>query len=317
MSQDEKGEATTEMSAHPWYKLRAENERMRIQLTQTEVECARLREEVERSQQELSAIEEALFHPYPQRTMVQAIQEVRVECERRANDWAAAIRAIGERDAELTQLRAAIAAKGVVPDELFARLETWTHQHGEALCPRPGVSDTFGDGMRVAKEEVSSMLAFAIRNWHTTAPVEGCQTLGDGSNGVPASPNVPIVVTSDGPERGDTLRGVTQDELLDVLEKKDQYIRQLKGTIKGQQGSIDKMQKELYGLRHGVWVNRFVEAVAHVNAARKDALEAALRECNDPNIRRGETVNGFSRHYAQRIEKLIREVEAGKSGAEG
>ena len=140
------------------------------------------------------------------------------------------------------------------------------------------------------------MLAFAIRNWHTRAPVEGCQTLGDGSNGVPPSPNVPI---------------------LDVLEKKDQYIRQLKGTIKGQQGSIDKMQKELYGLRHGMWVNRFVEAVAHVNAARKDALEAALRECNDPFIRRGETVNGFSRHYAQRIEKLIREVETGKSGAEG
>ena len=308
MSQDEKGEATTEMSAHPWYNLRAENERMRIQLAQTEVECARLREEVESSQQELSAIEEALFHPYPQRTMVQAIQELRVECERRANDWAAAIRAIGERDAELTHLRAAIAAKGVVPDELFARLETWAHQHGEALCPRPGFSDTFGDGMRVVKEEVSSMLAFAIRNW---------PTLGDGSNGVPASPNVPFVVTSDGPERGDTLRGVTQDGLLDALDKKDKYIRQLKGTIKGQQGSIDKMQKELFVLRHGMWVNRFVEAVAHVNAARKDALEAALRECNDPFIRRGETVNGFSRHYAQRIEKLIREVETGKSRAEG
>jgi len=38
-----------------------------------------------------------------------------------------------------------------------SKLEDWTHQHGAALCP-PGGMDTYGNGMRDAKEQVHKML---------------------------------------------------------------------------------------------------------------------------------------------------------------
>lgn len=309
MSDNGKGEATTEMSTHPWYQLRAENERLKLELEtalrrngggeqyetiraevdaknaeceatmavaeerrehakaaererdQLRVECDQLRGDRRRFQQELSEIETVLFHPYPQRTLVQAIQDLRAECERRANDWAAAMRALDERDAELTELRTQIPTCAVHLSE--------DGKYWEVIADELHVGNyTSYDFAMAVQHAVHRVRA----NWWRPSS-------GDGQNAVSAAPDVQSVATSD--------------------------------------SSLDKMQKELYGLRHGTWVNRFVQAVADVQAARKDALEAALRECNDPNIRRGETVNGFSRHYTQRIEKLIREVEAGKSGAEG
>lgn len=62
--------------------------------------------------------------------------------------------------------RAAIAAKlREVADEAVraeraatrARLEEWTHQHGAALVPS-GCADTFGEGMRKAKEQIRALL---------------------------------------------------------------------------------------------------------------------------------------------------------------
>ncbi len=43
-------------------------------------------------------------------------------------------------------------------EDMLARLWTWTTTYGEALCPRLR-ADTFGDGMREAKEQVSRLLA--------------------------------------------------------------------------------------------------------------------------------------------------------------
>lgn len=37
-------------------------------------------------------------------------------------------------------------------------LVTWTHQYGEALKPTGGSRDTYGDGMRAAKDQVSALL---------------------------------------------------------------------------------------------------------------------------------------------------------------
>jgi hypothetical protein len=42
-------------------------------------------------------------------------------------------------------------------EDMFARLWTWTTTYGEALCPRLR-ADTFGEGMREAKEQVSRLL---------------------------------------------------------------------------------------------------------------------------------------------------------------
>ena len=54
---------------------------------------------------------------------------------------------------ELARLRAAM------PPEERALLEAWTHQHGAALVPHGGWADTFGDGMRCAKQQVAALLA--------------------------------------------------------------------------------------------------------------------------------------------------------------
>lgn len=42
--------------------------------------------------------------------------------------------------------------------DTVARIEAWTHQYGSNLKPFPGMSDTYGDGMRVAKQQVSELL---------------------------------------------------------------------------------------------------------------------------------------------------------------
>lgn len=45
--------------------------------------------------------------------------------------------------------------------EAAARIAQWTHEHGKALCPTAGSSDTFGDGMRAAKQQVRALLPAA------------------------------------------------------------------------------------------------------------------------------------------------------------
>ena len=43
----------------------------------------------------------------------------------------------------------------------LARISAWTYIYGEALKPTPDRSDTFGDGMWEAKNQVSRLLAGA------------------------------------------------------------------------------------------------------------------------------------------------------------
>jgi hypothetical protein len=40
----------------------------------------------------------------------------------------------------------------------LARIEAWTHQYGSNLVPTTGFSDSYGDGMRAAKAQVSELL---------------------------------------------------------------------------------------------------------------------------------------------------------------
>lgn len=54
---------------------------------------------------------------------------------------------------------ALVSAADVVRPEERAALEAWTHQHGKALVPHGGWADTFGDGMRCAKQQVAALLA--------------------------------------------------------------------------------------------------------------------------------------------------------------
>lgn len=42
---------------------------------------------------------------------------------------------------------------------LLGRIESWTHEHGAALCPRG--ADTYGNGMRDAKQQVAAILRSA------------------------------------------------------------------------------------------------------------------------------------------------------------
>ena len=42
--------------------------------------------------------------------------------------------------------------------ELVARLDNWTHEFGQALCPKVGYSDTYGEGVRAMKEEVANII---------------------------------------------------------------------------------------------------------------------------------------------------------------
>lgn len=42
---------------------------------------------------------------------------------------------------------------------VVSRLGEWVHEFGAALCPRAGAADTYGNGMRWAKNEVATILA--------------------------------------------------------------------------------------------------------------------------------------------------------------
>ncbi len=67
------------------------------------------------------------------------------------------------RDDAVAERDAAIAERVRLRDSrdwlrvVLGHIETWTHEHGKALCP-PG-ADTYGDGMRDAKAQVGRMLA--------------------------------------------------------------------------------------------------------------------------------------------------------------
>lgn len=45
------------------------------------------------------------------------------------------------------------------PEEVLGLLGDWVLQHGAALKPTAGSADTFGDGMRAAKDQVARILA--------------------------------------------------------------------------------------------------------------------------------------------------------------
>ncbi len=42
--------------------------------------------------------------------------------------------------------------------EKLSRLADWADSYGSNLCPRSGMADSFGDGMRAAKNDVKSIL---------------------------------------------------------------------------------------------------------------------------------------------------------------
>lgn len=46
-------------------------------------------------------------------------------------------------------------AKLAAAEERIAAIVEWTHQYGANLCPFGNYTDSFGDGMRAAKEQVS------------------------------------------------------------------------------------------------------------------------------------------------------------------
>lgn len=70
----------------------------------------------------------------------------------KADAGAVNLAALGEipaaTEAEVERLRAAV-----------AKIDSWTHEYGAALCPHG--PDTYGEGMRVAKAEVRRLLAAA------------------------------------------------------------------------------------------------------------------------------------------------------------
>ena len=44
---------------------------------------------------------------------------------------------------------------------LRCRVREWTQEYGAALCPGWGVGDTYGEGMRAAKDQVRAILVKA------------------------------------------------------------------------------------------------------------------------------------------------------------
>lgn len=61
------------------------------------------------------------------------------------------------------RLRAELERVTAERDESLARLREWTLTYGAALCPTAGSADTFGDGMRAAKQQVSAIVAHGKR----------------------------------------------------------------------------------------------------------------------------------------------------------
>jgi len=62
--------------------------------------------------------------------------------------------ALRETVEEVERLRASIEAS----EKNRSAIEEWAHRYGEALCPRIGDADSFGDGMRAAKQQVLTIL---------------------------------------------------------------------------------------------------------------------------------------------------------------
>lgn len=71
--------------------------------------------------------------------------------EGRANTYALAIKKLGED-------RDRLKARAEGAERILSRLSAWTHQYGAALCPG-SCPDTFGEGMRKAKDEIRAHLA--------------------------------------------------------------------------------------------------------------------------------------------------------------
>lgn len=54
-----------------------------------------------------------------------------------------------------------LARRATANERLRATLSDWCVQYGSALCPTAGSADSFGDGMRAAKDQVRRILAAA------------------------------------------------------------------------------------------------------------------------------------------------------------
>lgn len=67
-----------------------------------------------------------------------------------------ACRAEGERDEARAQV-AAMQARAERAEAALGRVLDWTVTYGQQLCPPPGVFDTYGEGMRVAKRHAASI----------------------------------------------------------------------------------------------------------------------------------------------------------------
>ena len=63
-----------------------------------------------------------------------------------------------------------IARRAQANDAMRATLSNWCVQFGAALCPTAGSADSFGDGMRAAKKQVSRILAAAPTAASSGAP---------------------------------------------------------------------------------------------------------------------------------------------------
>lgn len=53
--------------------------------------------------------------------------------------------------------------------ELVAKLQSWAHTYGKELCPGFGDADSFGDGMRAAKQQIQHIL---IQYYHKKKRVD-------------------------------------------------------------------------------------------------------------------------------------------------
>lgn len=69
-------------------------------------------------------------------------------------DLAALVEEVERLRAEVERERAAVAES----ERNRSAIEEWAHRYGEALCPRSGDADSFGDGMRAAKQQVLTLL---------------------------------------------------------------------------------------------------------------------------------------------------------------
>ena len=94
----------------------------------------------------------------------EAVQRAKAEVA----DWPAWKRGEDPREAGLDTLEAELSDLRRENERMravIARLEAWTHEMGRALCPRG--ADTYGEGMRDAKDQVSRMLHISVKGKDT------------------------------------------------------------------------------------------------------------------------------------------------------